>query len=233
MKTWDGKTKAITFSYDDGVLQDIQLIEMLNKYNLKCTFNINSALLGDGGFQYYYDTKLAHYKIKPEDVKTVYADHEVAVHTLTHPFLPDLPEEEIIRQVESDRHALSELVGYEVIGMAYPCGGENNNDRVAEIIKTNTGVQYARTIASTYNFDIQSNLYRFNPSIYHLEFDKLMEMGSKFLDTTFETPQLFYVWGHSYELDIQPEYRCKLEEFFKLIAHRDDIYYATNKEVLL
>ena len=38
--------KAITFSYDDGVTQDIQLIELLNKYNLKCTFNLNSELLG-------------------------------------------------------------------------------------------------------------------------------------------------------------------------------------------
>ena len=42
---WNGKNKAITFSYDDGVTQDIRLIELLNKYNLKCTFNINSELL--------------------------------------------------------------------------------------------------------------------------------------------------------------------------------------------
>ena len=40
------KKKAITFSYDDGVTQDIRLIELLNKYNLKCTFNLNSELLG-------------------------------------------------------------------------------------------------------------------------------------------------------------------------------------------
>ena len=34
--------KAVTFSYDDGVTQDIRLIELLNKYHLKCTFNLNS-----------------------------------------------------------------------------------------------------------------------------------------------------------------------------------------------
>ena len=38
-----GKLKAVTFSYDDGMTQDIRLIELLNKYNLKCTFNINSG----------------------------------------------------------------------------------------------------------------------------------------------------------------------------------------------
>ena len=41
-----GKNKAVTFSYDDGVLQDVRTIEILNKYGLKATFNINSGLLG-------------------------------------------------------------------------------------------------------------------------------------------------------------------------------------------
>ena len=40
------KRKAITFSYDDGVTQDIRLIELMNKYGLKGTFNLNSELLG-------------------------------------------------------------------------------------------------------------------------------------------------------------------------------------------
>lgn len=43
---WDGKKKAITFSFDDGVTQDIRMIEILNKYGLKCTFNLNSEFLG-------------------------------------------------------------------------------------------------------------------------------------------------------------------------------------------
>ena len=38
--------KAVTFSFDDGVLQDVRLIEMLNKYGLKATFNINSGKFG-------------------------------------------------------------------------------------------------------------------------------------------------------------------------------------------
>jgi peptidoglycan/xylan/chitin deacetylase (PgdA/CDA1 family) len=38
---WNGKKKAITFSFDDGVLQDIRTIEILDKYGLKATFNLN------------------------------------------------------------------------------------------------------------------------------------------------------------------------------------------------
>ena len=44
MRLKDGKTKVLTLSYDDGVVQDIRLIEIMNKYGLKGTFNINSAL---------------------------------------------------------------------------------------------------------------------------------------------------------------------------------------------
>ena len=36
---FQGKMKALTFSYDDGVTQDARLIEIFNKYGLKATFN--------------------------------------------------------------------------------------------------------------------------------------------------------------------------------------------------
>lgn len=225
--------KAVTFSYDDAVVQDIRLIELLNKYNLKCTFNLNSELLGKNGTVRYENQKVAHYKIKPEDVKSVYDGHEIAVHTLTHPNLTRLESDEIIRQTEQDRLNLSELAGYEVVGMAYPCGGTNNDDRVAEIIRQNTGVKYSRTITSTRNFDLQDNLYRFNPSVYHLDFDMLMNLGQKFVDLKSDKPQIFYIWGHSYEMDYASDFWMKLEEFFKLISNRKDIFYGTNKEILL
>ena len=140
---------------------------------------------------------------------------------------------EVIRQVETDRQNLSALVGYEVIGMAYPCGGVNNDDRVANVIKNNTGIKYARTITSTHNFDLQENLYRFNPSVYHMELDKMLSLGKEFIELKTDEPKIFYVWGHSYEMDYSSDYWVKLEEFFKLVSQRDDIYYGTNKECLL
>jgi len=231
---WNNKLKAVTFSYDDGVTQDIKLIELFNQYGLKCTFNLNSELLGKNNMLMQEGKRIAQYKVHAEDVKSIYEGHEVAVHTLTHPRLPALTdEEEIVRQVEQDRQNLSALVGYDVVGMAYPCGGVNNDDRVADIIRKRTGVLYSRTITSTGNFDPQDNLLRFNPSIYHLEFDKLMQMGEEFLALEPTSPQIFYIWGHSYELDGKPDSWNRLEEFFKLISHRDDIFYGTNKEVLL
>ena len=228
------KMKAVTFSYDDAVTQDIRFINLLNKYGLKCTFNLNSELLGKPNMLAREGMPISHYKIHPRDVAKVYEGHEVAVHTLTHPNLTQIADDaEVIRQVEKDRQRLSELAGYEVIGMAYPCGGVNNDERVAKLIRENTGVKYSRTITSTHSFDPQENLYQFNPSVYSMEYDKMMELGRKFIELKPETPQIFYIWGHTYEMDFESDNWVKMEEFFKLISGHDDIFYGTNKEVLL
>ena len=43
---WNGKKKAVTFSFDDGIEQDVRAIEILDKYGLKATFNLNSGKFG-------------------------------------------------------------------------------------------------------------------------------------------------------------------------------------------
>lgn len=229
---WNQKKKAVTFSFDDGVTQDIRLIEILNRYGLKGTFNINSQLLGLDGSLDRNGRIVRHDKIRPEEVRRVYDGHEVAVHTLTHPMLPALEEAEIIRQVEEDRKNLSELCGYEVVGMAYPGGGVNHDERVAEIIRRNTGVRYARTIISTHSFNEQTELHRFHPSVYYIE-DCLEEMVDRFLALETDEPRLLYIWGHSYEMDAEYISWEKFEDICRKLAGRADIFYGTNREVLL
>lgn len=223
--------KAITFSYDDGVVQDTRLIELLNQYGLKCTFNLNSELLGKPNFLMRSGRKINHYKISPRDVRDMYAGHEVAVHTLTHPDLMKLDETEIIRQVEQDRLNLSELAGYEVVGMAYPFG--TADQRVADVIRNHTGVRYSRTVADTDSFDPQEDLLLFDPNVYHLNWDRMFAKAEEFLALKPDSPKVFYIWGHAYEMDYDSSYWMKLEEFFKLVSGKEDIFYGTNKEVLL
>ena len=230
---FNGKLKAITFSYDDGVTQDKRLIEIFDKYGLKSTFNINSNLLGTANLLVCDGVTVAHCKPRPEEIKEIYKNHEIASHTLSHPRLTDLSDGEIINQVENDRKALSEIAGYDVVGFAYPCGGKNYDRRVAEIIKNNTGIKYCRTIESNHSFDIQNNLYEFKPTVgHHHEFYKMIEFGKKFVDLEPDKPQIFYIWGHSYEFDIYNRWN-EFEEFCKYISGRKDIFYGTNKEVLL
>ena len=40
---WNGKNKAVTFSFDDGVTQDIRLIELLDKYGLRAKDIVKKA----------------------------------------------------------------------------------------------------------------------------------------------------------------------------------------------
>lgn len=228
-----GKMKAITLSYDDGVTQDIRLIQLLNKYGLKCTFNLNSGLLGVERMIQWQGKEATHNKVKPDEVAKIYQGHEVAVHTVTHPKLRELSDEEIIREVEEDRKALEALVGYEIVGMAYPGGGQNNDDRVAEVIKKHTNMQYCRTITECPSFDVQDNLYRFNPTIHHISnLEYAYEKAKEFFALEVDKPQIFYIWGHSYEMDLDNNWD-ELERFFAFISNREDVFYGTNREVLL
>lgn len=230
---FDGKMKAVTFSYDDGVTQDQRLIRIFEKYGLKCTFNINSGLLGKPGSLVREDVTVAHVKPRVCEVRAIYDGHEIAAHTLTHPALAGLKDEDIIREVEEDRIALSEIAGYEVVGMAYPGGTECMNSHVADLIRTGTGIRYARTTTSTHSFEPQDDLIVFNPTVYHHpEWNEMFDLAEKFLSLKADTPQIFYIWGHAYEFDIRDEWD-RFENFCRMISGRPDIFYGTNREVLL
>lgn len=230
MKDFMGKKKAVTFSYDDGVTQDERLIALFNKYGLKCTFNLNSGLLGKPGQLVREGVDVRHDKIAPNRIRSVYEGHEVATHSVTHPYLTRLSDEEIVREIEDDRIRLSELVGYDVVGHAYPMG--DCDRRVADLLRDRTGVKYARTVKSTHNFDIQTDLHLFDPSVYHhREMDEMFRLGEEFLNLKTDTPKLFYVWGHAYEFDIHNDWK-RFEEFLEMISGREDIFYGTNKECL-
>jgi peptidoglycan/xylan/chitin deacetylase (PgdA/CDA1 family) len=234
---FQGKKKALTFSYDDGVTQDIRLIELFNKYNLKATFNLNSGFLGKSGSLVREGVVIHHNKVAPQDVRFVYDGHEVAAHTLTHPVLTKLSDDaEVIRQVEQDRLNLSELAGCEVVGMAYPGDGTPNicNHRIAGLIRENTGIRYARTVQTTKSFAPFGNLMQYQGTLYHHEnWNDLFEMGQRFVDLETDTPQVFYIWGHSYEFDIYPQRWEIFEEFCRMISGHSDIFYGTNREILL
>ena len=232
---FNGKMKALTFSFDDGVKQDTRLIEILDKYGLKATFNINTNLLGrKNTLKNQEGISVPHNKVNIYEVRDLYKNHELAVHTLTHPRLPDIEDEEtILYEVDEDRKNLEFLTGHDIVGMAYPCGGVNNDDRVAEIIGKNTPIKYARTITSSYSFDVQDNLLRFNPTVHWMQWDKMYELAEKFIALKPEKPQIFYIWGHAYELDFYPEWWDKFEDFCTLISGKEDIFYGTNREILL
>ncbi len=230
---WNGKNKAVTFSFDDGVAQDKRAIEILDRYNLKATFNLNSGLSGMDGSMTINEKLVERFICNIEDIKEIYKNHEVAVHTVTHALLPSLLDENVIKEVKDDQETLSKFVGYDVVGMAYPCAPPNCDERVARLIKENTKIKYARDFYSTHSFDLQDNLFLFKPTVFWGE-DCLFDLAEKFIGLKTEVPQLFYIWGHTYEADMNEVVNWeKFEEFCKFISDKSDIFYGTNRQVLL
>lgn len=227
------KKKMFTMSYDDNVLQDKRLVALMNKYGIKCTFNVNSGIFSDRTHIHRYDGVIyEHFHIEPEEVKDLYMGHEVATHSVTHPSLVGLSEEDFTREVVGDMEALSSLVGYKVNGHAYPggCFDEETARRLGE-----KGIRYARTIQCTGTFDFPEYPLIWNPTAYHMDPGNGYRTNKKLFDLADEFIKadsgLFYVWGHAYELDPYDNWEV-LEAFFKKISGHEDIMYLTNSQVL-
>lgn len=218
--------KAVTFSYDDAVESDKKLLEIFNKYNMKGTFNINSGMI-DGPYMWQYkDFEVCRMNSKNIDLKELYRGHEVAVHGTKHLWPSKLSESEMKEEFLDDKNALEKYFGCEITGMAYAFG--DYNDTVVEYLKK-IGLRYARGIVSNHSFDLQSDLLRFQPTCHHND-EKLMELCEQFIKSESDRPQLFYVWGHSYEFDADDNYDV-IESFCKELSGRDDIYFGTNTDV--
>lgn len=221
----DWKYKAITLSYDDGVVFDRKLMSILDEYGLKCTFNLNSEL---------YAKETGERRLTEDEITALYKNspHEVAIHGAKHLPLAELSVEAVTREVISDRENLEKQFGRIINGMAYAYG--SYSDTVVDILK-NCGIKYARTTLSTNNFEIPTDWLRL-PSTCHHNAANLDVLTDEFLNIKESehywrnSPKLFYLWGHSYEFDDNNNWDI-IENFAKKIGNRKEIWYATNSEI--
>ena len=224
----NGLRKALTLSYDDGVEQDVRFMDILDKYGIKCTFNLNSGCWAAEGT--VYPTGQIHRRLSKSQVEKLYANsnHEVAAHCLTHASLTELSPSEMAWEVLADRKNLEEMFGGLVRGFAYPFG--TYSDQVVDALKA-TGVAYARTVVSTNDFSIPTDWLRLHPTCHH-NAPNLMELCDRFLaDGAPFGSRLFYLWGHSYEFEADNNWQV-IEDFCAKMAGHDDIWYATNIEIV-
>ena len=114
----NGNKKAFNVTYDDGVLQDVRFVELLNRYGIKGTFNLNSQLLEEE-FEWTHECGIVVKRLKTQDVVSLYAGHEVASHTLSHPYMENLTKEEIMHELTKDKANLEKLFGKEIKGFAH------------------------------------------------------------------------------------------------------------------
>ena len=141
-------------------------------------------------------------------------------------------------------------MGYPIHGMAFPNG--SCDERICNIA-SQLGIKYARVAADQYSvvksaelnaqyaqgpillgdatgFNMPENYMRWLPTCHHNH--ELIEFGKKFMSLK-KTQYLYmmYVWGHSFEFDRNDNWNV-IEEFCEMIGGQDDIWYATNIEIV-
>lgn len=216
-----GKMHAVTFSYDDGRIQDKKLVKLFNDNGLKGTFHLNSSDMTKA----YEFLKNAEY-IAPEEIKNLYKGHEVSCHTETHPYPCDVPDATLLQEVLRNKNFLEKYSEGLVRGMSYPFG--QCDDRVINICRT-AGMEYSRTVNSTRSYFLPGDFMRWEPSFHHSQVSR-KTVDDFLAKQKCPQPRLLYVWGHSYEFD---EYGGwdEFTDFCEYVSGRDEIWYATNIEI--
>ena len=232
-----GRAKAVTFSYDDGCRQDIRLAKTLTEYGIRCTFNINSGLLGKNN----QDWHLTEEEIREHIAQT---EHEIAVHGKMH-MAPGMSRPlDCIQDMLNCRLELEAMFDRIVRGMAYPDSGITNMQNEASYHNIrrylqDLGIIYARTLGGDNDqFRLPSDWMAWMPTAHHRN-EKLMDYMDKFLsfDPDKENvyycdryPRLFYLWGHSYEFEDHKQWDL-LDRICEKLGGHEDVWYATNMEI--
>lgn len=220
-----GKRIAVTTSFDDGHTFDRRIVDAFNAWGMKATFNLNSGKLQRTGKPAVEQGNRTNLDVS--EVAELFRGHEVAIHTVTHPWLERLDESQIATEVLEDRKALEDIVGYPVRGMAYPFG--TYDARVIQTLR-GLGIVYSRTVENLANcfppaeplaFGTTAHQYASNPSVPE-RFAQLH--GNP------RSSGVFYIWGHAYEFHDKNDW-AGIERIFKPLSGHADVWYCTNIEL--
>ncbi len=222
-----GKAKAVTLSYDDCIEEDQELISRLEKYKMKATFNLIPGWFAKEGTVYPPDE--TYRLVTASQAKKMY-DHplvEVANHGNEHKYMTSLTTAEMAEDTLLCRRALEQLFERNVRGMAYPYGWYD--EALIHVLEM-CGITYCRTVNSTGEFYLPENWLAWHPTCHHDD-EALMELTDQFISMErVEWPQLFYVWGHTFEFERNDNWE-RMDAFMEKISGKDDIWYATNGEI--
>jgi len=126
------KEKSVVLTFDDGYVDNYtELLPILKKYNAKATVFIIGDLVNN---HHEYLTK--------EQIKEM-ADSglvQFGCHTMSHPYLTGLDDEEIAKEYTDCKALIKEFTGEECRTIAYPYGDYNN--RVTAITKQHFDFAY-------------------------------------------------------------------------------------------
>ena len=210
--------KYVIISIDDGTIYDKKVIEVLNRHKIKGTFNLNSGL---NDFVWYKGDRPVRRFILQDNVD-VYNGHEVASHSLTHPHLTDLDNDQIAFEVGVDKENLEKTFNRPITSFAFPF--HDFEERVLNRIKEINGFSAIR-------LSIFDKTFKFPEDPYHIKITSLdihetQELFPKFLED--KDAELYVFVAHSYDIEFDNTYDL-LDKFCEMIEKSDAISIYTNE----
>lgn len=222
-----GKKKVITLSYDDSMEEDKKLIDLLEKYRMKGTFNLIPGWFAQEGTVYPEDE--TYRLVSGNMAKQMYSSPyvEVSNHGNCHKYMTSLSTAEMADDMLACRKKLESIFDRNVRGMAYPYGWYSED---LEKVLSMCGIVYSRTVCATQGFELPDNWLEWHPTCHHDD-KNLMALAEEFVQMNpQDKPKLFYVWGHTFEFERNHNWHV-IEKFMEKVSGKDDIWYATNMEI--
>lgn len=214
--------KYFVFSIDDGTIYDKEVISLLNKYQMPATFNLNSEL---NNFTWYLGDKPIT-RLNLSDNINLYNGHEIASHSLTHPYLHECQDERVSYEVERDIENLENIFHREVVGFATPF--ETAGEREVDIIKRTTKAKYIRLSQLDESFKMPTDPYHIRCT--SIDIERANVLIKNFIND--ENAELFVCVFHSYDLFTSSSID-RLENLLKILAdNKENIKVIQLKEVL-
>ena len=204
--------KYFVFSIDDGTIYDEKVLQILNKFKFKATFNLNSGL---GDYVWYKDDKEVR-RFVLKDVKDLYKGHEVASHSFTHPHLTEVPDKYVYLEAYEDICNLEEIFQRKVTTFAFPF--HDYDERCINIIKRIKNINLIRLSIFDDTFQLPSDPYhvKMTTSRIHDALERIQDFQND------ENAKLFVCVFHSYDVEFDDEYN-KLEKLCDILKKDKNI----------
>ena len=210
------KDAVITYSFDDGTPNHLRkAIPLLDKYNLKASFNlITNKNINDW----------RGYKTAAEN------EHEMASHTVSHPNLQEIDYQTQVEELKESKKLIEKMVGQECVTLVYPycVPGDYDIAKKYYISGRSCSHQYIDSNPDDM-FDLSS--FGIGNESNHQTGEDLNEI----VDKAVEQKKWVVFLIHGVDFDdgdaYSPFEASELEKHFQYVTKKDNFWVATFKDV--
>ncbi len=133
---------SVCITFDDGCETDlIAAVPVLREFDFNATFYLTAGFLGTPGY------------LSPSQVRDLDTQgFEIGCHSMTHPYLSDLPEPELIREIVDAKLQIEAIIGHPI--EHFSCPGGRYDQRTLQVARQAGFVNcYEQSVLSEFTSD--------------------------------------------------------------------------------